>query len=208
MPVVVITEVGDLDPRPGIAILEQNGFEVVVLEHGLPADAAALPARAADAVAAIVGFAPFGPNELALFPSLQLVCTTSTGVDMVDLVAAGERNVAVVGLGGVATQEVAVHALALILAALRELPAGRAVVTRGGWAIDLDVVPRPVGELVLGLVGVRSDRPRDRKNCAAVVCPHPRHRSLRDRNGPRRRTRVDRPAGLGIRRRLAAPAGG
>ena len=149
-PVVVITEVGDLDPRPGIDLLESNGFDVVVLTEGMSAP---LPARAAEAIAAIVGFAPFGAAELDLFPSLQLVCTTSTGVDMVDVAAAAERGANVVGLGGVATQEVALHALTLMLAALREVPAGRRVVRDGGWTIDLDVTPRPVGELVLGLVG-------------------------------------------------------
>lgn len=153
-PVVVITEVGDLDPRPGIELLERNGFDVVTFESGLPQDAdATLPGRAAEAVAAIVGFNPIGANELDFFPSLQLVCTTSTGVDMVDLGAAGEREIAVVGLGGVSTSEVAVHALTLMLAALREVPTGRAVVRSGGWTVDLDVVPRPIGELVLGLVG-------------------------------------------------------
>lgn len=151
--VVVITEVGDLDIRPGIALLEQNGLEVVVLEDGLPADSTMLPERAADAVAAIVGFEPLGPAQLDMFPALELLCTTSTGVDMVDLSAASDRGIEVVGLGGVATEEVAVHALALMLAALRELPAGRAVVKGGGWTIDLDVTPRPISELVLGLVG-------------------------------------------------------
>ena len=149
-PVVVITEVGDLDPRPGIDLLESNGFDVVVLTEGMSAP---LPARAAEAIAAIVGFAPCGAAELDLFPSLQLVCTTSTGVDMVDVAAAAERGATVVGLGGVSTHEVALHALTLMLAALREVPAGRRVVRDGGWTIDLDVTPRPVGELVLGLVG-------------------------------------------------------
>jgi len=152
-PVVVITEVGDLDPRPGIELLEHNGFEVVVLENGLPSGADELPPGAAGAVAAILGFAPFGPAELDLFPSIRLLTTTSTGVDMVDVAAAEVRGVAVVGLGGVATQEVAAHALTLILGALREIPAGRSVVADGGWTVDLAVTPRPIGELVLGLVG-------------------------------------------------------
>ncbi|MEH3088474.1 MAG: NAD(P)-dependent oxidoreductase [Microbacterium arborescens] len=40
-----------------------------------------------------------------------------------------------------------------MLAALRELPAGRRVVRQGRWTVDLEVNPRPIGELVLGLVG-------------------------------------------------------
>ncbi len=153
MSVVVITEVGDLDPQPGIDLLERHGFEVVVLQDGLPGDGDHLPARAGEAIAAIVGFAPFGPTQMALFPALRLICTTSTGIDMVDEAAAAERGVEVVGLGGVATEEVALHALALILSALRELPAGRRVVRDGGWTDELGVTPRPIGELTLGLVG-------------------------------------------------------
>ncbi|MEW1834111.1 NAD(P)-dependent oxidoreductase [Microbacterium sp. NPDC079995] len=150
MSVVVITEVGDLDPRPGIILLEDAGFEVVVLWDGLDAP---LPPGADRATAAIVGFAAFGQVQLDLFPSLRLVCTTSTGVDMVDIAAADARGVEVVGLGGVSSQEVALHAFALILAALRELPAGRRVVSGGGWTADLDVVPRAANDLVLGLIG-------------------------------------------------------
>lgn len=63
------------------------------------------------------------------------------------------RGVEVVGLGAVATREVAAHALALILAAVRELPLATGVVRAGGWAVELPVVPRAVDELVLGLVG-------------------------------------------------------
>jgi len=155
-PVVVITEVGDLDPRPAVRILEDGGFEVVVCTDGLPdpsRGSVSLPARAADAVAAIIGFSPFGADQLALFPDLRLVCTTSTGLDMVDQDAARARGVDVVGLGGVATREVATHALALILAAVRELPVGVRIVRGGGWAVDVPVVPRPIETLTLGLVG-------------------------------------------------------
>lgn len=154
-PVVVITEVTDLDPRAGTELLEAHGFEVVVLPgHGLRAGAdAPIPARASHAVAAIVGFAPFGAPELERFPSLRLICTTSTGTDMVDEAAASARGVEVLGLGGVATEEVALHALALILGALRGVPAGQAVVAAGGWTSDLVVTPPRIGALTLGLVG-------------------------------------------------------
>lgn len=152
-PVVVYTEVTDVDPAGGAALLEAAGYEVVVLPLGLPADASALPARAAEAVAAIVGFAPFGAAELDLFPRLRVVCTTSTGTDMVDTGEAARRGVEVLGLPGVATSEVAMHALTLMLAVLRELPAARAVVAAGGWAEDLTVTPRDIGAATLGLVG-------------------------------------------------------
>jgi len=152
-PVVVITEVGDLDPQPGIRILEAGGFEVVVCRDGLPGDPSSLPARAVDAVAAVIGFSPFGADQLTLLPNLRLVCTTSTGLDMVDLDAARARGVEVVGLGDVATREVATHAFALILAAMRELPVATRLVQQGGWAVDLPVVPLPLETATLGLVG-------------------------------------------------------
>jgi phosphoglycerate dehydrogenase-like enzyme len=154
--VVVITEITDLDPRAGVDLLAAAGFDVVVLPgEGLRAGMTPddLPPRAADAVAAIVGFAPLGADELALFPALTLVCTTSTGTDMVDAAAAAARGIEVVGLGGVSTAEVAVHALTLMLAALREVPAGREVVSTGGWTTELTATPPEIGALTLGLVG-------------------------------------------------------
>ncbi|RUR01753.1 C-terminal binding protein [Labedella endophytica] len=154
-PIVVFTEADDVDPGAGAVLLESRGFEVVVLPGRIPdaSSAESLPERVAAATAAIVGLSPIGAAELARLPALRVLCTTSTGVDMIDLAAADERGIEVVGLGGVATAEVAVHALTLILAALRELPAGRAVVVSGGWTSDLAAVPPDIGSLTLGLVG-------------------------------------------------------
>lgn len=154
-PVVVFTEADDVDPGAGAALLESHGFDVVVLRGRIPAASSDGPLsdRAADAVAAIVGLSPIGAAELDRLPALRVLCTTSTGVDMIDLAAADERGVEVVGLGGVATAEVAVHALTLMLAALRDLPAGRSVVASGGWTSDLAVTPPEIGALTLGLIG-------------------------------------------------------
>lgn len=155
-PVVVITEVTDLDPRAGSELLERHGFDVVTLPgEGLRAGTTAeqLPPRADEAIAAIIGFAPFGAPELALFPALRLISTTSTGTEMVDAEAAAERGVDVIGLGGVATAEVAVHALALILSALRELPQAHRVVSAGLWTSEFAATPPEIGAMTLGLVG-------------------------------------------------------
>ncbi|RWZ68153.1 C-terminal binding protein [Labedella populi] len=154
-PVVVITESGGVDPGGGGALLEENGFEVVVLAGTLPIGEVSGPSseRRRAAVAAIIGLAPFGANEMDQLPDLRIIATTSTGVDMVDARAAADRGIEVVGLGGVATKEVATHALALILASLREVQAGMDVVRGGGWTSELTVTPPDIGRLVLGLVG-------------------------------------------------------
>jgi len=152
-PVVLVTEAEDVAPGAGAALLESHGFDVVVLPARIPVEPGALPRRARDAIAVIVGLSPIGAAEFDALPALRLLCTTSTGVDMVDLPAAAARGIEVVGLGGVATAEVAVHALTLMLATLRELPAGRAVVTSGGWTSDLGVTPPDIGAFTLGLVG-------------------------------------------------------
>ncbi|RWZ52896.1 C-terminal binding protein [Labedella phragmitis] len=154
-PVVVMTESGDVDPGAGVALLEQNGFEVVVLTGALPLSSGSARSGGGwrNAVAAIIGLAPFGAAEMDRLPALRLIATTSTGVDMVDERAAAERGIEVVGLGGVATREVATHTLALILTSLRELQAGVDVVRGGGWTSELTVTPPDVGRLVLGLVG-------------------------------------------------------
>ncbi len=149
-PLVVFTDITDLDPRPAERLLVEAGFRTLRL--ALPAEP--VPVAAADAVAAIVGYARLGAAEFDAMPSLRMLATTSVGTDMIDSQAARARGITVRTLAGVATEEVAAHALALILAVERGLVPATAVVAAGGWTDDLTWVPRRLGTLTLGLVGL------------------------------------------------------
>ncbi|MBI3647536.1 MAG: C-terminal binding protein [Actinobacteria bacterium] len=150
-PVAVFTDVGELDPAPGVRALEDEGFEVRVVGGR---DPARIAAAAGDAVALITGYARVDAELLDKLPALRIVATMSVGIDMVDLDAAARRGVWVCNVLDAATEEVAVHALALILALVRRLPEYQAHARAGGWGKDLGGRLRRASGLTLGIVGL------------------------------------------------------
>jgi phosphoglycerate dehydrogenase-like enzyme len=92
-------------------------------------------------------------RSLAALPRLKAVVRCGVGFDNVDVEAAGKRGVVVCNVPDYGTEEVADHALMLLLACARRLlPAERAI-RAGGW--DLTAVfgaPRLRGR-TLGVVG-------------------------------------------------------
>ena len=91
-------------------------------------------------------------------PGLRLVCVAATGTNNVDLVAAGERGVAVCNVTGYATPSVVQHVYALILALAVRLDEHAAAARDGRWAASelfcvLDFPFRELAGRTLGVVG-------------------------------------------------------
>lgn len=150
-PVAVYTDMEDLDFTAGRALLEAAGYEVRYLATR---DPEAIVAGAAGAEALLVGYAPVTAAMLDRLPGLRIVALVSMGFDNVDIEAARACGVWVTNLPGVATEEVATHALAMMLSALRELPFFEKRVAEGDWlSRPRHAVPR-LSEQRLGLVGL------------------------------------------------------
>ncbi|HXF72164.1 MAG TPA: C-terminal binding protein [Actinomycetota bacterium] len=124
------------------------GARVVVLEPGVPAGLAEEllrgtatsvergPERAEgeDVWALIVGPGTrLSAREFERLPSLRIVSTCSVGVDHIDLAAAEGRGVWVTNVPDYCVEEMADHALALLLALLRGVVVLDRDVGRGGW---------------------------------------------------------------------------
>ncbi len=153
-PLVLFTDETDLDPGPGRALLEQAGCDTLLA--ALPSSAgqvSELPDGAERAVALIVGYARIDAPLLDRLPHVECIATMSAGTDMIDLEACRSRGIWVVNLVDAATEEVAAHALMLLLALERSLPESLAVTARGGWTEAVNSVPRRLSELTLGLFG-------------------------------------------------------
>ncbi len=73
------------------------------------------------------------PELLAKAPSLRLIQATSAGTDQFDAKALAQRGVRLCSARGVNAEAVAEHALALMLAAVRKLPAARDRQHRKAW---------------------------------------------------------------------------
>ncbi len=146
-PLAVYLEIADLDPAPGIERLRSAGFDVV------ETDLAGLAEHPA-AVALLIGYDRVDESVLMQLPNLRVIATHSAGVDMVDLSACARRGVAVCNVVDAATEEVAVHALALALSLVRSIGPHDRSVRAGGWEPLEPVMMRRPSTLTCGVVGM------------------------------------------------------
>src|ERR1700749_2849398 len=113
-------------------------------------DLAALDEPLGRAVGWIAGTGPVTAEHLRRAPQLRVVARYGVGVDAVDLVAAAARGVVVTNTPGANSDAVADHALALLLARLRDVPCGDRRVRRGDWSARRG---RELGSLTVGVLG-------------------------------------------------------
>ena len=139
----------DLHGAP--AILEAAGFDVgCALARS--DDEVIRAARGATAV--LTGDSVVSSAAIASLPDLRIVATCTVGVDHIDLDAARAAGVWVCNVPGAATEEVAVHAMAMALALVRHLPQFDRHVRAGGWDyLATGDLQRP-STLTLGVVGM------------------------------------------------------
>ena len=125
---------------------------IVTYTHRGDPDALAAACRGADAI--LTDYVPFDRRMLARLEGCRLVSVAATGWDCVDAAAAAERGIAVAAVGEYCTEEVADHALALLLALERKLrDYDRQVQVGHSWRWnDVQGIERLAGR-TLGLVG-------------------------------------------------------
>src|SRR5207249_1022885 len=132
-----------LRAEPGWIIDARAGRSPTALAADL-ADADALVVRSATHVDA---------RLLAAAPRLRIVARAGTGVDNVDVAAATARGVLVVNAPGANSISVAEHALALMLAVARSVPAADRAMKDGRWDKRLFVGTELRGK-TLGVAGL------------------------------------------------------
>jgi glycerate dehydrogenase len=141
----------DLDLAP----LRATGIDLAL--HGVTAPAE-LPARLAAAEILITNKIRIGAAELAAAPRLKLICLSATGVNNVDLEAAGARGIGVCNVTAYCTASVVQHVYALILALTHHLSAYQRLLQAGAWKTSpqfclLDFPIRELAGRKLGIVG-------------------------------------------------------
>lgn len=149
--VAFCADLGDIGADRQLHRLRDAGLQVDVLPAG---DAATIVAQAAGADALMLGYGTVDEAVLEALPRLKLIALAAMGTDNVDVEAARRRGVTVTNVVGAATEEVATHALALTLDALRQISTYRAAVAAGRWSLDDASVPRRLSTLTLGIVGL------------------------------------------------------
>ncbi len=108
-------------------------------------------ARGADAL--LNTYLPFDRDAIAQLDQCRIIARYGIGIDNIDLAAARDANIVVTNVPDYCVEEVATHALALILSLVRRVHEGDALARKGQWGLDgLRPIAR-MSELTVGLVG-------------------------------------------------------
>ena len=110
-------------------------------------------ATAADADAILNTYLPWDAGLIARLEKCRIIARYGIGFDNVDLKAASEAGIVVTNVPDYSVEEVATHALALILASLRKVVRADGLVRAGTWSIDNFRPIRRLSTLTVGLVG-------------------------------------------------------
>lgn len=106
-----------------------------------------------DADAILNTYLPWDAATLSRLERCRIIARYGIGVDNVDLKAAADAGIVVTNVPDYSVEEVATHALALILGTLRKIGPADAAVRAGEWSVDHFRPIRRLSTLTVGLVG-------------------------------------------------------
>jgi len=108
---------------------------------------------AEDADAILNTYLPWSAGSIGRLQKCRIIARYGIGFDNVDLAAARDAGIVVTNVPDYSVEEVATHALALILAALRKVVAADRSVRSGEWSVDHFRPIHRLSTLTVGLVG-------------------------------------------------------
>ncbi len=133
---------------PLVPLLQQD-HDVMILWDG------ASPDRLASVDALVwAGEFPLDRALLLAMPRLSLIACFTVGYDGVDLDLARERGIAVTHAGDANSEDVADHAIGLMIAHRRWIVAGDRHLRAGKWTIEAKTRTHSMGGARLGIVGM------------------------------------------------------
>jgi D-3-phosphoglycerate dehydrogenase len=151
MPTVLVTDYtfDSLDVEE--AILRPLGAEIDARKCR---DEAKLADLVAETDYVLTQFAPVTAKVIAAMSRTKLIVRYGIGVDNVDLGAARHRGIPVCNVPAYCLDEVADHAMALLLDATRRISANGRLVREGGWGLDgpLDRM-KTLRDMTVGIIG-------------------------------------------------------
>jgi len=174
-PVILVTAATVSELAQGL--LREGGMEVEFMPGEID-EAALIHALSVGRVVAVLlrGSPPLTARVFEAARGLKIVAKHGAGVDSVDIAAATRHGIAVMVTGGANADAVAEHALAMMLALVRELPRFDREIRQGAWR-DLLHVTRDFRERTVGIVGfgqIGERTARLAQACGAQVLVHTR----------------------------------
>ncbi|AVU76627.1 MULTISPECIES: 2-hydroxyacid dehydrogenase [Pseudomonas] len=139
-----------------LPILERQGYHLELAPT--PAERKTAIHEHGERFSAVLTRGPLGltAEEIAALPNLKIICVIGAGYEQVDLQAAHQRGIVVTNGAGVNASSVADHAMALLLALVRDIPHCDAALRRGEWPRSArpSLAGKRLGVLGLGAVGM------------------------------------------------------
>lgn len=149
-PIALITDVDWEGSTLERDIIESQGFRVVLAPDS---SEKTLSALAADASVILVCFASLTSTVIDAAVAAQGIIRFGGGTNNIDLAAATRRNIPVFNVPDFCVEEVANHALMMMLALNRNLDKQVATVRSGGWAMPGEL-PVRLSTQSVGLIGM------------------------------------------------------
>ncbi len=132
------------------ALCAQRGGELAILQCNSDDE---ILARAADADALLVIYTRIGETLLAQLPNCKVAVRLGIGVDNYDLEAFTRQGVAAINVPDYGVEEVAAHALALILATERKIAYFDRRIRQGSWDDGEGYTMHRLSDRTLGFLG-------------------------------------------------------
>ena len=99
-------------------------------------------------------YAPFTERVFENLPNLKCIVRYGVGVDHIDLEAASKYGVAVCNVPDYGIQEVASHALAMMMALSRKIIKMNDSVKNGAWKYELSIPIYRFNKMTIGIIGI------------------------------------------------------
>ena len=114
------------------------------------------PVEAAHDIGALVVAGEFPLDKVLIesLPNLKLIACFTSGYDRIDVPWCRARGLAVTPAPGIHHEDVADHAIGLVLAARRHIVAGDQTLRAGGWTADSKLITPSLKDQRLGVVGL------------------------------------------------------
>ena len=149
-PFVAVTDSVFPSLDPARAVLATIGADLELAAQATP-DAILRIAEGADAL--LVTYAKITAEMIGAMKKCRVISRFGIGVDNVDIDAATSAGIVVTKVPDYCIDEVSDHAMALLLALVRKIPASNAQVHEGRWEMKAVVPIHRLRGTVLGLVG-------------------------------------------------------
>jgi D-3-phosphoglycerate dehydrogenase / 2-oxoglutarate reductase len=149
-PVIVVSDSVFPDLKPAGEVLSRIGAKLRIAEQNTPAD---IMRVAEEADALLVTYAQITAPMIRQMRRCRIIARFGIGVDNVDIAEATKAGIVVTRVPDYCIEEVADHAMALVLALARKVPLANALTQDGRWELAALTPIHRLRGCTLGLVG-------------------------------------------------------